>query len=157
MATTEESDINFSDVASEVSERFPKKQRRGIKLKGRGHRSGAHQKGDESRGHKYESMDTEQGGPVKSVEGWIVFVSNVHEEAQEDDMIDKFNEFGQVKNIHANLDRRTGFVKGYALIEYAEKSEAEAAISDMNGQDMFGQPVRVDWAFHSPSANRRQR
>mmetsp|Transcript_32276 Transcript_32276/g.64035 ORF Transcript_32276/g.64035 Transcript_32276/m.64035 type:complete len:145 (+) Transcript_32276:81-515(+) len=101
--------------------------------------------------------DEDDGGPARSIEGWVIVVSGVHEEAQEDDVFEAFAEFGDIKNLHLNLDRRTGFVKGYAFIEYETKQEAAQAIKAMNGQALLDQKLSVHWAFAKPAGAARRR
>ena len=126
-----------------------------LRTKGRGHRDRTDGNDSELSRGTFDSTASSGAGPVKSVEGWIVFVWNVHEEAQEEDILDSFGEYGDVRNIHVNLDRRTGFVKGYVLIEYAERKEADAAIKAMNGADMLGQTLGCDFAFREGPRTRR--
>ncbi|KAF9153783.1 hypothetical protein BGX21_003470 [Mortierella sp. AD011] len=127
-----------------------------IKRKGRGFQSGD-QRGDGVHGSSFDKLnsndDSASGRALKSVEGWIVLITGVHEEATEDDIQDKFGEYGEIKSVHLNLDRRTGYVKGYALIEYEKFSEAEAAIAGMNGEKLLDQTLTCDFAFVKPTNN----
>ncbi|GMJ07060.1 hypothetical protein like AT1G51510 [Hibiscus trionum] len=118
------------------------------KTKGRGFRDEDADRQSRLASRDFDSLGTDGGpGPQRSIEGWIILVSGVHEEAQEDDLQNAFGEFGDLKNLHLNLDRRTGFVKGYALIEYEKFEEAKNAISTMDGAELLTQTIIVDWAF----------
>ncbi|KAL6527816.1 RNA-binding protein 8A-like [Orobanche minor] len=128
------------------------------KTKGRGFRDEAAAEAERSArmSARFDSIDSEGGpGPERSIEGWIILVTGVHEEAHEDGLQNLFGDFGEIKNIHLNLDRRTGFVKGYALIEYEKFEEAQTAINEMDGKEWLTQIINVDWAFSKGPFRRR--
>jgi RNA-binding protein 8A len=119
----------------------------GGKKKGRGFREADRDDGGSNA--RFESLDPGSGstGPARSVEGYVLFVTGLHEEAQEEDVVEAFAEYGDVKNVYLNLDRQTGYVKGYALIEYASLEEASKAKEGLSGTEVLGQTIDINWAF----------
>lgn len=145
-------DINDAvelEVEDEGDQSLSRLKDKVTKRKGRGFVPSDGRGNEKVRG--YESVDAggegDSLGPQKSVEGWILFVTSVHEEASEEDLNEKFAMFGIIKNINLNLDRRTGFLKGYALVEYANFEEAEKARLTLDGSEILGQTIGVDWCF----------
>jgi RNA-binding protein 8A len=52
--------------------------------------------------------------------------------------------------MNANLDRKTGYLKGYTMIEYESLLEAQEACKKLNGSSFLGKPIVVDFAFKKP-------
>ena len=89
----------------------------------------------------------------RSVEGWTLFIRNINEELTEEDLKDKLSDYGLVKDVKMALDHRTGYSKGYAIVEFREYREARAVIDSMDGKPFVGRPVKVDFCFlRSPSS-----
>ena len=57
-----------------------------------------------------------------------------------------FTEYGKVASASVITDRETGRSRGFGFVELEDDAEAARAISDLNGKDMEGRPLRVDEA-----------
>ncbi|KAF8308392.1 RNA-binding domain-containing protein [Clavulina sp. PMI_390] len=61
-----------------------------------------------------------------------------------------FNQFGNVTDAIVMQDRDTGRSRGFGFVTYSTSQEAEAAIQQMNEQDLDGRRVRVNLANARP-------
>ena len=49
-----------------------------------------------------ESEENEKDKRIKSIEGFIICVTGLHKEITQDDLLDEFEKFGKISNIHMN-------------------------------------------------------
>jgi len=75
-----------------------------------------------------------------------IYVGNLPREASESDLRQAFEAFGQVSSAKVITDRFTGDSRGFGFVEMPNSSEAQAAISGLDGTDLKGQSLKVNEA-----------
>ena len=75
-----------------------------------------------------------------------IYVGNLSRETTEDDLKQAFEAFGQVESANIIKDRFTGESRGFGFVDMPSKSEAQSAITDMNGKDLKGRTINVNEA-----------
>lgn len=75
-----------------------------------------------------------------------IYVGNLTFQTTEDDLRRAFEEYGAVDSAVIIKDRFTGKSRGFGFVEMPEKSEAEAAINSLNGEDFGGRTLTVNEA-----------
>ena len=80
-----------------------------------------------------------------------LYVGNLPFHATEDLIQQRFAACGEVREVALMLDRMTGRSRGFCFVEMATPEGAQKALSDLNGQDFEGRPLRVDVAQDRPA------
>jgi RNA recognition motif-containing protein len=82
-----------------------------------------------------------------------IYVGNLIREANEDDLRQAFEAFGQVTSVKIITDRYTGDSRGFGFVEMPNQQEAKAALSGLDGKDLKGRTLKVNEA--RPRENRQ--
>jgi RNA recognition motif-containing protein len=73
-----------------------------------------------------------------------IYVGNLSYEVTEEDLRQEFGAFGEVTSTNIITDKYSGRPKGFAFVEMASKSEAEAAITGLNGKTLRDRTIVVN-------------
>lgn len=83
-----------------------------------------------------------------------LYVGNISWGMNEDSLNEAFSSFGEVKSVKIITDRDTGRSKGFGFVEMANADEAQTVISNLDGKDMDGRPLKVNVAQDKPRESR---
>ena len=75
-----------------------------------------------------------------------IYVGNLPYSATEDELRTAFAAFGEVTSVNVISDKFTGQSKGFAFVEMADNSAADAAIKGLNETSMGGRNLKVNQA-----------
>ena len=75
-----------------------------------------------------------------------IYVGNLPYGMRDDELLNLFSEFGNVKSANVIMDRSSGKSKGFGFVEMDDGDDAEKAIESLNGREISGRELRVNEA-----------
>lgn len=75
-----------------------------------------------------------------------IYVGNLPRAATEDEVREKFQEYGEVASVAIIKDKFTGESRGFGFVEMPNNAEAENAVNALNGSEMGGRSLTVNEA-----------
>ena len=75
-----------------------------------------------------------------------IYVGNLSREVTKDDLLEAFEEFGQVESVKIITDRVSGESRGFGFVEMPAEAEAQSAINGLNGKELKGETLTVNEA-----------
>lgn len=75
-----------------------------------------------------------------------IYVGNLSYDTTDDELLSAFADFGEVASAVVIKDKLSGNSRGFGFVEMPQKTEAQAAIQGLNGQDLNGRKLTVNEA-----------
>ncbi|KAH9551730.1 hypothetical protein CY35_09G028300 [Sphagnum magellanicum] len=75
-----------------------------------------------------------------------LFIGGLAWATDEQTLKEAFSSFGEVIEAKIICDRDTGRSRGFGFVSFKSEQEAEVALQEMDGRDLAGRTIRVDYA-----------
>jgi nucleolin len=76
----------------------------------------------------------------------ILFMGNLSFNVTEEEIRSTFGEHGSILSCRFPTDRETGAFKGFGYLEFSSVEEATSAVQALNGKDIAGRAIRLDYS-----------
>ncbi|CAN4079460.1 unnamed protein product [Withania somnifera] len=83
---------------------------------------------------------------IRSMSSSKLFVGGLSYGTDESSLKEAFSQYGEVIEARVILDRDTGRSRGFAFISFPSSEEASTAMQAMDGQDLHGRRIKVNYA-----------
>lgn len=92
-------------------------------------------------------------GDQTSPESSTLFIGNLSFSTNEDVVRETFQEQGTILGIRLPTDAESGRPKGFGYIEFSSVDEARQALNDLQGADVGGRAIRLDYSTPRPQGD----
>ncbi|XP_022635755.1 glycine-rich RNA-binding protein blt801 [Vigna radiata var. radiata] len=102
-------------------------------------------------GVKHMNQDFSMSSPslfqaIRSMSSAKLFVGGISYSTDDMSLREAFARYGEVLDAKVIMDRETGRSRGFAFITFATSEDASSAIQALDGQDLHGRRIRVNYA-----------
>ncbi|TXG72643.1 hypothetical protein EZV62_001222 [Acer yangbiense] len=83
-----------------------------------------------------------------------LFVGGLSYATDDQSLKEAFSSFGEVVDAKVISDRDSGRSRGFGFVSFSSEDSAQSAMSAMDGQELNGRSIRVNFATERPSGPR---
>lgn len=101
------------------------------------------------------AFQSQQASPDEAT--FNLFVGDLNVDVDDETLRNAFKEFPTYLQGHVMWDMQTGGSRGYGFVSFGSQEEAQKAMDAMQGHELNGRPLRINWASKRENNNNNNR
>ncbi|KAI3665830.1 hypothetical protein L6452_44465 [Arctium lappa] len=87
---------------------------------------------------------------IRSMSSAKLFIAGLPYATDEMRLKDAFQQYGEVIDVMVITDRDSGRSRGFGFVRYFSADDANTALQEMNGKELYGRKIKISFAEEKP-------